>query len=260
MRRRGVLVTLASIAALSAIFSCAPQRRPTVPASVVADTKSAFAIMPDLPLWMLSGGALTFKESIPIGEKIELLGQTDTAVQSGKQREFSLVRRPSGTEGWVRADLVASSAILAVVGSANAVIYSSAHNTAATAESIPRLTIAAISSDTGGMSFVRVTCYDAEAKVLRRGVYLRNEGLSSKPSDVQAAILLRLAASSKSDTQRQAFLQSAITDYPDSLFLPELRAALDALTAPASPDAEAPAQPSDAATDAPADTAAPAAP
>ena len=102
------------------------------------------------------------------------------------------------------------------------------------------MTVVAIHSDTGGMPFIRVTCFNPAAKVILRNVYLRNEGVSSRPSAVQAAILLQLAAGSKSARQQKAFLTSALKDYPDSVFMPELQAALDALTSPAPQPAPAP--------------------
>ena len=179
-----------------------------------------------------SGTDLVQKGSIQVGEKLALLGQTKRVTQGGKERELLRVRRDTGAEGWVRADYVASNAILAVVTSNDAVIYSVPRNTAATTATIPPLTVLVIHSDSGGMPFIRVSAYDPVQKVLLRGVYLRNEGVSARPDDVQAAILLQLAASSKSPKQQQAFISSGIKDYPQSLFLPQLQAALDALTAP----------------------------
>ena len=223
------------------LFSCLQKAENPVPESVVADARSAFAIMVDLPLWTLAQGELTFKESIPIGEKLALLGQTAKATQSGKDRDLQQVRRMSGSEGWVRADYVVSRAILGVVTTDDAMIYTVPHNTAATTSSVPRMTVLAIHADTGGMTFIRVTGFDPGAKLLLKGVYLRNEGVSSKPSDVQAAILLQLAAASKNQKQQQAFLRSAIKDHPDSIFMPELTSALTAIVSPpASQPAPAP--------------------
>lgn len=227
MRRAPVPVALL---VLFVLLSCQQKPARLVPQSVVADARSAFVILGDLPLWTLAQGALTLKESIPIGEKLSLPGQTAKAVQAGRERDFVQVRRESGSEGWVRADYVVSRAILAVVTIEGAAIYALPNNTAATTAGIPRTTIVAIHADTGGMTFIRVTGYDPAAKVLLKGVYLRNEGVSSRPADVQAAILLQLATASKNRRQQEAFLTSAITDNPDSIFMPELNAALAALT------------------------------
>jgi hypothetical protein len=234
---------------LLAFLSCKQDSDRKIPQSVVADAKSAFAIVDGLQLWaLLSNGSLVARETLPIGEKVSLLGQTAKYTQAGKERDYLQVKRESGSTGWVRADFAVSRAILAVVTTENAVIYSVPNNTAASTETIAPMTIVAIHADTGGMRFIRVTCYDEGAKALLRGVYLRNEGVSSNPDDVQGAILLKLAAASKSTRQKKAFLSSAIKDHPGSFFLPQLTAALEELNAPPAqaspppaPAAEAPA-------------------
>ena len=222
----------AALFALLPLLCCQPKPALPVAASVVADAKSAFVIMADLPLYSMEQGALTVRGTLQIGEKLDLLGQPTKAFQARKERDFVPVRRVSGKEGWVRADLVIAKSILAVVTTDAAAIYEAPYNTAATTSTIPRLTIVAISSETAGLTFIRATGFDAAAKLLLRNVYLRNEGISSNPDDVQAAILLQLAAASDSASQQRAFLTSAIKDHPGSLFIPELNAALSALTAP----------------------------
>jgi hypothetical protein len=217
---------------LLAFLSCRKEPDRKIPESVVADARSAFAIVDGLPLWTLSGESLASRDTMPIGEKLSLLGQSAKYTVGGKERDYVQVKRESGSTGWVRADFVVSRAILAVVTSDNAVIYSVPHNTAATTETIAAMTIVAIHADTGGMKFIRVTCYDETAKAILRGVYLRNEGVSSNPDDVQGAILLKLAAGSRNLRQQKAFLTSAIKDHPGSLFIPQLTAALAALEAP----------------------------
>ena len=244
MRHRIAAAALCSFLLLS---SCQQKNEHVIPRAIVADARSAVVIFPDLPLWTLAGGAVgQMAEVIPIGEKLSLIGPPQTASQGGKDHEFQHVRRSSGSEGWVRSDYIVSRSILAVVTADDAVIYSVEANSAATTESIPRLTVLAIHSDTGGMPFIRVSCYDPSSRLMLRHVALRNEGVSSNPSDVQAAILLQLAAASKSRKQQKAFLTSAISDYPDSLFLADVRAALAALEAPPPPVAAPSASPPDA--------------
>jgi hypothetical protein len=238
----------AALCTVLGLLSCQQKPEHTGPQAIVADAKSAIVIVADLPLYSLAGGTLTATgETIPIGERVAIVGPSQKTTQSGREREFLQVKRDSGSDGWIRADQVVSRAILAVIATDNSVIYSAEANSAATTESIPRMTIVAIHSETGGMPFIRVTGYDPAAKIMRRNAALRNEGVSAKPSDVQAAILLQLAQASKSPKQQKAFLTSAIKDYPDSIFLPDLQSALDALTAP--PPAPAPAQTPPAAPD-----------
>ena len=256
MRHR---IAAAAVCTLLASVGCQQKPEHAGPSAIVADARNVIVMMPDLPLWTVAQGALgPTNVTIPIGEKLALIGPPQKFTQSGKEREYQQVRRVSGEEGWVRSDYVASRAILAVVTAEEAVIYSAEANSAATTESLPRMTILVIHSETGGMPFIRVSCYDPSSKAMRRYAALRNEGVSARPSDVQAAILLQLAASSKSARQQKAFLTSAITDYPDSIFIADLQAALGALSAPKPPPAppQAPSAPAPAA--APASTPAPA--
>ena len=231
---------LPALLALLPLLCCQPKPAVPVVTSVVADAKSAFVILTGLPLYGMEQGALAVRGTLPIGEKLALLGPAAKAFQAGKERDFVPVRRDSGKEGWVRADLVISKSVLAVVTTDTATVYEAPSNTAATTSTIPRLTIVAISSETAGLTFIKVTGFDAVAKILLRDVYLRNEGISSNPDDVQAAILLQLSAASNSPTQQRAFLTSAIKDHPGSLFMPELNTALAALTAPPPAPAEPP--------------------
>ena len=232
----------AVLCAALTLISCQQKAEHTGPKAIVADARSAIAIVNDLPLLVQDGAVLApGKETIPIGEKVAILGPSQKYTVSGRERDYLHVRRDSGTEGWARADQVVSRAILAVVAEDEAVIYSAEANSAATTESIPRMTIVAIHSESAGMPFIHVTGFDPVARIMLRGVILRNEGISAKPADVQAAILLQLAAASRVPRQQKAFLTSAIKDYPDSFFMADLQAALQALTAPVPAPAPAPA-------------------
>jgi hypothetical protein len=227
-----------AIASILLLLSCQKSQTPQPPAAAIADSKSCFSLVPDVTLWDIAGTSLTPKGSVQIGEKLVLLGQTRHATLNGKERDLLKVRQDTGSEGWVSADYVVSNAILAVTIS-DTVIYSVPRNTAATPVSIPRMTVLAIHSDSGGMLFIHVSYYDPAGKDGLKEVYLRNEGVSARPDDVQAALLLQLAAASKSPKQQEAFLTSGITDYPGSLFLPQLQAALDTLRTPPAPPAAA---------------------
>jgi hypothetical protein len=230
---RRALPFLPAAVALLALFSC--QRGspgPTGPQPEVADARSAFAIVADLPLWDLADGKPTWKGSLTLGQKVALTGKSDQAVQSGRQRELLQVRLSSGQEGWVRSEYVVASSILGVTVGDGALIYSEPANTAATADAVARMTVLAIHADSAVLPFIRVSFYDPGSRTLFAGVYLRNEGVSTRKDDVQGAILYLLAASSKNDIQKEAFLSSAIKDHPGSAFLPQIQAALAAVAAP----------------------------
>lgn len=229
------LRAVAAFASLLLLLSC--QKTPPAAKALrpsVADEKNGFCVMADLPVLDIADGKLTTKSSLQIGEKVALPGQTTKAVQAGKGRDFVKVRRDSGTEGWARAEYIVARSILAVT-TEESVIYSDPRNTGATTATVPPMTILAIHSDSGGQAFIRVTGYDQSAKVLLKGVLLKNEGVSARPDDVQAVILLQLAAASKNAKQREAFLSSALKDHPGSAFLPQLQDALAALKAPPPP-------------------------
>ncbi len=223
------LMAAGIIASAFLLLSCQKKPSTELPPPAIADAKSGFSIINDLPFGEISSGAFTQKSTVQIGEKLALLGQTERATQGGKDRELIQVRRDTGAVGWVRSDMVVSKCILAVITTDDAVIYSVPRNTAATTSLIPRQTVLVIHADSAGMPFIRVSGYDPGSQTFFRGVYLRNEGVSARPDDVQAAILLQLAAASKNGKQQEAFLTSALKDYPQSLFLPQLQAALDAL-------------------------------
>jgi len=238
MRRAPLFVPLL---ALLALVSCRPAPPRVIAPEVVADAKSAFIIVDSLPLYTLAGNALTYREAVPLGEKLSLSGKTAIVTQAGRNRDFHEVKRLSGTTGWVRADQVASHAILSAVTAAEAQLYVRPSEGALAGTALPRATLMAIDIDTAGTVFLKVTAYDVRAKMLLRDVYIKNEGVSSRFADVEPAILLRLAAASSSLTQRNAFLSSGIKDYPDSAFIEDLKAARQVIDAPLTPAPDAPA-------------------
>ena len=221
-----------AIASALLLFSCEKTQSSATPPATIADSKSCLVVVPDVTLWDISGTTLVPKGTVQIGEKLTLGGQTRRVAVNGNPRDFLRVRRDTGAEGWVRSDYVVSNAILAVTTS-EVVIYAVPRNTAATTDTIPSMTVVAIHSDSGGMPFIHVSFFSPQQKPSVSEVYLRNEGVSARPDDVQAAILLQLAAESTSPKQQEAFLSSGIKDYPQSLFLPQLQQALAALHAPA---------------------------
>ena len=129
----------AALLALLPLLCCQPKPALPVPPSAVADAKSAFVIMADLPLYSMEQGALTPQGHSAHRGKARDPRAGHKAFQAGKERDFVPVERDSGSEGWVRADLVISKAILAVVTTDTAAIYEAPHNTAATTSTIPRI-------------------------------------------------------------------------------------------------------------------------
>ena len=246
---------VAAFLMLIALLSCEQKPARTVPAATVADSKSAIVIVGDLPLWTLTQGALTLKETIPIGEKLVLIGPGAEG-DAGREREGLPERaagfgiRGLGPHRLRRLPLDPCGHHDGRCGDLLRAVQYRGHN-----GKHPEDDDRCHPLGHRGMSFIRVSCFDPAAKVLRRNVSLRNEGVSARPFDVQAAILLQLAAGSKNVKQQKAFLSSAIQDYPESVFAPELQSALDALTSPAPEAAPRPTHPCPLPSPAPAGTA-----
>ncbi len=160
MRHR---IAAATCFALLLLSSCGQKNEQTGPQAVVADARSAIVVMADLPLWRpAAGGLAQTTVTLGIGEKVALTGAPQKFTSGDRQRDYLPVRLQSGAEGWIRADYAISRAILAVVISDDVVIDSAEANTAATTESVPRMTIVVIHSETGGMPFIRASWYDNE--------------------------------------------------------------------------------------------------
>ena len=234
---------LPAVLAVLAVVSCTPVHVPPPPADVVADGTSAFVIADGAGLYGLDGQTLTYRTSLPLGEKLALVGTTASVTQSGQRRSFLAVKDAAGALGWMRADLLASRVVLAAVVDDEVPILTLPAEGAQTGATIPRGVVLAIDMATAGTPFLRVTGYDPSAKRSLTGAWIPNAGTSSQSVDVAAAVLLRLAAASDNATQRRAFLSSAQKDYPTSVFAPDVKAALDALNAPPPPT------PADTATD-----------
>ncbi len=201
---------------------------------LASDAKSGFCILADLPLLdQQADETLKYKESIQLGEKLQLLEQATRAVDPYRKQEmdFIKVRRESGSEGWVRAEFVVANSVLGVVTSEEAIVYSQPKNTAATAKSVPALSIIAIAKETAGQPYLKATLYD-QALYLQSGVFFRNEGISTRADDVQSAILLILAQTKKDGKLKKTLLESAQKDYPDSAFKARIEEALAVLSSP----------------------------
>ncbi len=195
----------------------------------VADASHGFVIRFGLGLAEISEGNVKYVASLTLGEKVALTGQS----QKAADRDFVEVTRDSGKTGWARADYVVANSMLGVVSAEDPVLFSEPKDTGATARSVPRLSILAVSADSADQPFYKVTVYDPASQVLSSEVYLESDVVSLKTDDVQSAILLKLAEASDKPAQKQAFLQSAAREHPGSAFILQIEEELAALSAPA---------------------------
>ncbi len=233
-----VMLLVLSLTALFFTVNCGnktPASKMDTVQGVVSDAKSGFCIMNNLPLYDLTAGVLKWKANCLLGEKLSLAGPSAKAVQGGKERDFVQVSRDSGATGWVRAEYLVPNSILAVITAEDAMIYSQPKNTAVTEQFIPKMTVIAIHKSSAAQAFIKASFVDPAGQTLQPEVFLRNDGISTRPDDTQTVILLQLAAQSKNLKQKEALLKSALKDYPASAFVTQVEEALAALTAPNSP-------------------------
>jgi uncharacterized protein YgiM (DUF1202 family) len=230
MKRSWMLLVLAGLVLIAVSCQKTTTTATTTPAALTADAKAGFVIRAGEGIWDIQDGVAKWADSLLLGEKLALTGQTNKAAPAGgQQRDYVEVKRDSGKTGWARTDYVISNCTLGVVGNEEAVLYTEPKNTAATGTSIPKLTIIAIHAEGATAPYVKVTWFNPTSLVLSKGVYIRGDVVSQKPDDVQSIILLQLAQASTNPKQQQALLASAQKDYPGSAFITQIEDALAGL-------------------------------
>jgi len=166
-----------------------------------------------------------------LGEKVEA-GNTRklTYEGDGKVYEFTEIRRENGNEGNAFAWHIAVGGSLAVVTNEKANLFKTPKTVDVSGEILPRKTIVVYYPETEKDGFVKIKAYNPETRtdVRENNSHVRLTSLSRKNTDIQAAILLQTALA-LSDTaankiRKEAILESAVLDYPDSVFYEEIYA------------------------------------
>lgn len=168
---------------------------PAKVAYLASDSTSGFCIV-GTSLYGRSGQSYTRKANVQIGEKLAILEGPEDGKLPGTAKNVKLirVRQASETEGWVKAECVVPNSILGVVIADEVTVYSQPFRNAATDQTIPRLSLVAMNRETAAQSFVRVATWD-KAKGLLTDILVKNEGISTRAEDVQAADSLFLRTS-----------------------------------------------------------------
>jgi hypothetical protein len=160
--------------------------------------------------------------SMALGEKV-VIGNPRRVTFAGDGRvyDFIEVRRDTGGDGLAFASQVAESGSLAVVTDEKAILYRSAKAIDVTSIILPRKTIAVCFPETQSGGFVEIKAYDPEAQVYRQN-FIRDSAISRNEADIQSSILLQTALPLKNEgaekIRRDALLESALIDYPNSAF------------------------------------------
>ena len=143
----------------------------------------------------------------------------------GTVYDFIKVRRDDGSEGFAFAAQVVAGGQLAVVVDEKANLFKSPKAVDVTGTLIPPKTMVVYYPETESGGFVEIKGYDVS---IRQGSYVRLSSISRKDSDIQSSILLQTAMPLK-DTgaekiKKDALLETALLDYPDSAFYAEIMA------------------------------------
>ncbi|MDR3116112.1 MAG: SH3 domain-containing protein [Treponema sp.] len=169
-------------------------------------------------------------EAIPLGEELRLVtAETRKATNPYDKRvyEYFRVSRDTGKEGLVFARQVTVGSVLAVVSDEKANLYRSAKNVDVTDYVLSRKTVLGVFPETEKDGFIRIEAYDPVGQVYRTDVFIKTSAISYKEEDVQSSILLQTAEAlnpEKEKNRRSALLNSALQDYPHSIFAGDIRA------------------------------------
>jgi hypothetical protein len=172
-------------------------------------------------------------EAIPLGEKLELLAKEPrkaTNSYDNKVYDYYRVRRETGKEGLVFATQLTLGSALAVVADEKANLYRSPRNVDVTDYILPRKIVLGVFPETEKDGFIQIEAYDPEKQVYRRNLFIKTAALSYSDMDVQSSILLQTAEAlnaEKEKNRREALLDSALYDYPGSIFADDIRALIE---------------------------------
>jgi len=163
--------------------------------------------------------------SMSLGERLET-GRTRRMTFDNDKTVYNFieVRRDTGAEGYAIASQIAVGGRLAVITDEKANLYRSPKAVDVSGVTLPRMKIVVYYPETANSGFVQI---DADG-VLSTNNYVRSSAMSDKQSDIQSSILLQ-TAQALSDTgqnkvRKEAMIESAVTDYPDSVFYEEIYA------------------------------------
>jgi hypothetical protein len=174
--------------------------------------------------------------SMSLGEQV-LIGKTREATFTGDKKVYNFVeiRRDNGKDGLAFATQVAAGICLAVVIDEKANLYKSAKTIDVTGTILPRKTVVVCLPNTESEGFVEIKAYDPEAQAYRQNNFIRTSSISTREADIQSSILLQTAQPLKNEgpekIRRDALLESAMLEYPNSAFSADIYALVNPNTA-----------------------------
>jgi hypothetical protein len=182
---------------------------------------------------MDDAGAVTgvrWNDTLVLGERVAVLGDPARYVYIGDKVEydFTPVRREDGREGFLFSSQLAPAGSLAVVTDERAVLYKGPRNTDALNVILPEKTVLITFPETEREGFVQFHAYDAVGQRYYRDNFIKTQSLSFGNGDVQSMILVHTAnvLGPNELIRREALLEAAYNDYPESIYAAEIRALL----------------------------------
>lgn len=197
--------------------------------SVPSGPNAGFILLHNLAVWKEEfGGKLAWQENLTIGDKVTLLGRTQNFTVEGRERDYILVKTPSGKEGWVRTPYVAVNSTLGVVKSESALIFSEPRDLKVTANDMKFLTIVAILDNGSTREFAKVAAVNPvnEVPYNLTNTFLSYPDLTINENDVAAAVLYYVGKGTKNDAVKANLLNLATRKYASTVFFPQIQAAL----------------------------------
>jgi hypothetical protein len=174
--------------------------------------------------------SVRWNDTLVLGEKVSILGDSAKYTYAGDKAEyeFTPVKREDGREGFLFSSQLSPAGDLAVVIDERVVLYKGPRNLDALNTILPAQTVIVTFPETERDGFVQFQAYDAKAGRYYRDNFIKVQSLSFKNDDVQSVILLHTAgALGPSETiRREALLEAAYNDYPESIFAAEIRVLL----------------------------------
>jgi hypothetical protein len=165
--------------------------------------------------------------SLSLGESI-MTGETrrGTFAGDGRVYEFIRIRRDNGNEGYTFANQVALGGRLAVVIDERANLFRAPRAVDVSSTVLSRRTVVVSFPDTENNGFIQISGYDPESQfyVRQDNNHIRILSISGRDADIQSSILLQTALATRENeaVRRAALLESALIDYPGSVFNQEI--------------------------------------
>jgi hypothetical protein len=251
MKRITIIPALAVIALL--IFSCPKKEDSKIPLGTITEESGrpaaatsagtyGYVLRVNAAFYVLESdtGYETDKtkwaDSMTLGERV-LVGKIRKATFTGdgKAYDFVEVLRDKGKEGLAFASQVAAGGSLAVVIDEKANLYKSAKTIDVTGTILSRKTIVVCLPNTESGGFAEIRAYDPEAQTYRQDQFIRTASISTREADIQSSILLQTALTLKNEgaekVRKDALLESALLEYPNSAFGADIQALVNPNTA-----------------------------